>query len=204
LAKHAPAYFAISMETENKPFWGTLTGFESLFKEHYTPLFRYVKSIVKNEDQTKDVLSDLFLQLWQQKDHLQINDLKPYLFRCAKYGALKMIDPKQQSIPLSEAIYNIPSDTFNPFERFVAKQSVRLVKDLVDQLPPLRKEIINLRLLGLKYAEIAEVLEITEKKVEYNLREGIEQLSHSISHSNLDKATIAGGLTLVAFIFMSI
>jgi DNA-directed RNA polymerase specialized sigma24 family protein len=65
----------------------------------------------------------------------------------------------------------------------------------------MRKEIIHLRLCGLKNSEIAKTLDITEKKVEYNMREAIEQLSHYMHNSNYDKATIAGGLMLVNIIF---
>ena len=60
--------------------------------------------------------------------------------------------------------------------------------------------MIELRLLGLKNAEIAHVLDITEKKVEYNMREAIEQLGHAIHNGNFDKATIAGGLMLINMI----
>gem|GEM_PF-838524 len=201
MSKYLLPYFAGAMEQSNMSLWGTLEGFEDIFKENYTPLFRYVKGIVKDDEQAKDVLSDLFLNLWQQKDKLQINDLKPYLFRAARHGALKMVSPRYQSIELPDDVHNIPADAYNPFEKFVAKQSIRIVEDLIAKLPPLRKEIIELRLLGLKYAEIAEALEITEKKVEYNMREAIEQLTHAINHSSLDKATIAGGLMLVNIIF---
>jgi RNA polymerase sigma-70 factor (ECF subfamily) len=57
--------------------------------------------------------------------------------------------------------------------------------------------MIELRLLGLKNHEIAQMLDVNEKNIEYNMREAIEQLSHTINHSNLDKATIAGGLLLI-------
>ncbi|MCJ8209929.1 sigma-70 family RNA polymerase sigma factor [Mucilaginibacter sp. RS28] len=184
------------------PLIVSLESFEGIFKDNYTPLYRYVSAITKDEDLAKDVLSDLFLNLWLQKDQLQIRELKPYLFRAAKHGALKAISPRQTLTQLPDDAFDIPADTFNPFEKFVAKQSIRIVEELVNKLPPLRKEMIELRLLGLKYAEIAEVLEISEKKVEYNMREAIEQLSHTISHSGLDKATIAGGLMLINVFMM--
>jgi RNA polymerase sigma-70 factor (ECF subfamily) len=102
---------------------------------------------------------------------------------------------------LPDDAFSIPENTYNPFEKFVAKQSIKIVDDLINRLPSHRKEMIELRLLGLKNAEIAKVLDITEKKVEYNMREAIEQLSHAVHNSNLDKATIAGGLMLINIIF---
>ena len=189
------------MEPLNASLLRTLEGFESIFRDNYTPLFRYVNSIINDEDLAKDVLSDLFLNLWQQKDKLQINELKPYLFRSAKNGALKALSSRYQTSELPDDAFNIAENTYNPFEKFVAKQSIKIVEDLINSLPLHRKEMIELRLLGLKNAEIAQVLDITEKKVEYNMREAIEQLSHAIHNSNLDKATIAGGLMLINIIF---
>jgi RNA polymerase sigma-70 factor (ECF subfamily) len=142
--------------------------------------------------------------LWQQKDKLQINELKPYLFRAAKNGALKSLSSRYQTSELPDDAFNIPENTYNPFEKFVAKQSIKIVENLINKLPLHRKEMIELRLFGLKNAEIAQVLEITEKKVEYNMREAIEQLGHAISNSNLDKATIAGGLMMVNILFTMI
>jgi len=189
------------MQNENMPLLHTLDGFERIFKENYSPLFRYVNGIVKDDEQSKDVLSDIFLNIWQQKDLLQIKEIKPYLFRSAKNGALKALTSRQKNSPLSDDIFNIPADAYNPFEKFVAKQSIVIVEELVNKLSPIRKEIIELRLAGLKYYEIAGALDIPEKKVEYNMREAIEQLSKAIRHSNLDEATVAGGLLMIQLIF---
>jgi RNA polymerase sigma factor (sigma-70 family) len=188
------------METVNMPLLHTLDGFERIFRENYSPLFSYINSMTSDEDMAKDVLSDLFLNLWQQKDKLQINDLKPYLFRSAKNGALKALSSRYQISQLPDDAFNIPENTYNPFEKFVVKQSIKIVEELINNLPTHRKEMIELRLLGLKNAEIAHVLDITEKKVEYNMREAIEQLGHAIHNGNFDKATIAGGLMLVNMI----
>ncbi|QJD95230.1 sigma-70 family RNA polymerase sigma factor [Mucilaginibacter robiniae] len=179
----------------------TLDRVEVIFKENYTPLLSYVNSIVKDQEQSKDVISDLFLHLWQQKDQLQINHIKPYLFRAARNGALKMVTLSNRSLQLSEDTFNVPADIYNPLEKIVVKQSIKIVESLINQLSPLRKEMIELRLLGLKNQEIARVLDITEKKVEYNMREAIEQLGHAIHHSRLDKATVAGGLMVLNLLF---
>jgi len=175
----------------------SLDRFESIFKDNYTPLFRYINSMVKDDAQAKDVIADLFLNIWQQREKLQIENIKPYLFRAARNGALKAINLQNQTSQLPDDLFNIPTDSYNPFERFAAKQSIKIVEQLINTLSPKRKEMIELRLLGLKNHEIAQMLDVNEKNIEYNMREAIEQLSHTINHSNLDKATIAGGLLLI-------
>ncbi len=189
------------METTGTSLVMNLDSFESIFKDNYTPLFRYVNSIVKSEDEAKDVISDLFLNLWQQKEHLHINNIKPYLFRAARNGALKAINLQSQTTQLPESLFNIAADSYNPFERFAAKQSIQIVEELISKLSVKRREMIELRLLGLKNHEIAKILDVPEKNVEYNMREAIEQLRHTIHNSNLDKASIAGGLLLINIIF---
>lgn len=177
-----------------------LDQFEDVFKEHYSKLYRYVKSIVKDDELAKDVLSDLFLNLWLQKDRLQINSIRAYLFRSARNGALKALSAQSPNMVIDDC-WDITENAFNPLERIVAKESVRIVEELMNKLPTARKEIIHLRLCGLKNHEIAKTLDITEKKVEYNMREAIEQLTYYMQKSNYDKATIAGGLMLVNIIF---
>lgn len=197
LAKHSMAYFAGDMDSGSAYFAITSIEFESIFKENYAPLFHYVNSIVKDRDLAKDTLSDLFLNLWQQKDKLQIRELKPYLFRAARNGALKALNVSGQTTEFSDELFEIPADTYNPLERFVAKQSIKIVQDLIKKLPIARREMIELRLLGLKNHEIADIMDISEKKVEYNMREAIEHLSTMVHDGNFDKATIAGGLMLL-------
>jgi RNA polymerase sigma-70 factor (ECF subfamily) len=193
-------YFAAHMDSGSAHFVITSIEFESIFKENYAPLFHYVNSIVKDRDLAKDTLSDLFLNLWQQKDKLQIQQLKPYLFRAARNGALKALNSSSQKAQFSDELFEIPADTYNPLERFVAKQSIKIVQDLIKKLPVARREMIELRLLGLKNYEIADIMDISEKKVEYNMREAIEHLSTMVHHGNFDKATIAGGLMLLNII----
>ncbi|MBS7564073.1 sigma-70 family RNA polymerase sigma factor [Mucilaginibacter sp. Bleaf8] len=173
-----------------------LQQFELVFKEHYSSLFQYVKSIVKDADLAKDVLSDLFMNLWVNKDRLEIQNIRPYLFRSARNGALKAISA-QSTESLDEIYLEITEETFNPFERIVAKESIRIVEQLMRKLPAMRKEIIQLRLHGFKNHEIARILDITEKKVEYHMREAIEQLTYFMNQSNFDRATIAGGLMML-------
>ncbi|MFA6247212.1 MAG: sigma-70 family RNA polymerase sigma factor [Mucilaginibacter sp.] len=177
-----------------------LQQFEAVFKAHYSMLFRYVKSIVKDDDHAKDILSDMFLNLWLQKDKLQIQNIKAYLFRSARNGALKSLN-FSPSDSLSEEYWDIKEDAFNPFERIVAKESIKIVQALINKLPAARKEIIQLRLCGFKNHEIAKTLDITEKKVEYNMREAIEQLGYYMHNGNYDKATIASGLLLINIFF---
>jgi RNA polymerase sigma factor (sigma-70 family) len=188
------------MELVSTASFFDLQQFEDVFKEHYSILFRYVKSIIKDDDQAKDVLSDLFLNLWLQKDKLQIQNIKAYLFRSARNAALKSLSARSADASIEDC-WNITEDAFNPLERIVAKESVKIVEELMNKLPTTRKEIIHLRLCGLKNHEIAKALDITEKKVEHNMREAIEQLSYYMHNSNYDKATIAGGLMLINIIF---
>lgn len=176
-----------------------LQQFELVFKTHYSSLFQYAKSIVKDADVAKDILSDLFMNLWVNKDKLEIQNIRPYLFRSVRNGALKAI-ATQNTASLDESYLDITEETFNPFERIVAKESIKIVEQLMRKLPAMRKEIIQLRLHGFKNHEIARILDISEKKVEYHMREAIEQLTYFMNQSNFDRATIAGGLMMLNII----
>ncbi len=185
-------------ETEQQPL--SLHNFENIFREHYASLFRYVKSVVKDDALAKDVLSDMFLHMWLQRESLLIHNIKPYLFRAARNGAVKAVTGRSND-QLSADCWDITEDAFGPFERLVAKESIKIVEHIINKLPAFRKEIIHLRLTGLKNHEIARILDVTEKKVEYHMREAIEQLGYFMRMENYDRATIAGGMLLLNVMF---
>ena len=70
----------------------SLPEIEQLFKEHYEALFRYAFSILKNEEDAKDVLQIVFINLWERKDTLHINSSsKAYLYRSVYNESLNFI-----------------------------------------------------------------------------------------------------------------
>ncbi len=176
---------------------------ESSFKQYYASLHRYALRVTADEDDAHDVVSEVFVALWNAERPLDIKSVKPYLFSATRHKALELLRKRKR---LSDfPIYSwdsMPLFVPSPLEKLVSKQSAAIVKQLLDSLSPLRKEMIELRLHGLSNREIAEIMDIAETKVEYNMRESIEYLRATVRTLSIDPKTMAEGLALVNIILM--
>ncbi len=153
--------------------------FPVIYNEHYAMLVKYAFVIVRNRQQAQDIVADLFCELWNGRDRLAIHtDLKNYLLVSVRRMANKQADTKQ---PDFNTVTQQDKATNDPHVKFVHKENNQLLKQLLEQLSPLKREIIEMRLIGLTYKEIAGLLSITPKKVEYHLNTSVNQLHETIN-----------------------
>ena len=67
--------------------------FESLFRSSYVSLVRYAKTIIKDHDTAEEIVQDLFVRLWQERQKLKIeSSLNGYLFRAVHNRCLHWLD----------------------------------------------------------------------------------------------------------------
>ena len=59
--------------------------YKQLFVSFYNPLLRFAITLVKSREQAEEIVSDVFIKLWQIRGKLpEIGNLKVYLFTIAK------------------------------------------------------------------------------------------------------------------------
>jgi RNA polymerase sigma-70 factor (ECF subfamily) len=150
---------------------------ETLFKEYYEALHRYAFSIVKDEDDAKDVLQIVFINIWERKETLHITSSpKAYLYRAVYNESLNYIKKEgirqkhqEGAIVLQEAIQP-ESDAQE--DAILWKQKV---DNVLDQMPPqCRIVFIKSRTENKKYIEIADELGISVKTVEAHMSKALK------------------------------
>ena len=61
---------------------GDKAEFESLFRSSYVSLVKYARPLIKDQDTAEEIVQDLFVRLWQEKEKIKIeSSLSGYLFR---------------------------------------------------------------------------------------------------------------------------
>lgn len=62
---------------------GDYKAYEVLFKSYYPNFCKYAMGLVHNWETAEDLVSDLFVKIWEQPDTFMVtSSLKQYLFRC--------------------------------------------------------------------------------------------------------------------------
>ncbi|MEI6575179.1 MAG: RNA polymerase sigma-70 factor [Bacteroidota bacterium] len=162
---------------------GDKDAFEYVFKTYYGQLCGYARQIVLDPDASEEIIQELFFQLWQKKESLQVNtSLKSYLFRAVHNSCLnhikhhKIRDAYSQNFKL-ENIDNSVSDSQN---LEVKELQMRITK-AIELLPPERKKVfMMIRFEERKYKEVADILGISVKTVENQMGKAMQFLREAL------------------------
>lgn len=157
---------------------GCVDAFEQIFERHWGPLYRIAKRKLRSHDEAEEVLQHIFSRLWEKRQSLLITNLTYYLHTALRNRILNLIRGK---IP-QEKYWNYYK-TFIPQHQDVTDQLVAFddlsdaVELAVRHLPEKSREVFRLsRLEGRTNAEIASLLDVSEKAIEYHLTKSLKHL----------------------------
>ncbi|APG59916.1 RNA polymerase sigma factor [Christiangramia salexigens] len=158
-----------------------LKDFEELYEKNYEALCAYVLKLSGNPALSKDIVQETFIGIWEKREDLRIKtSFKAYLYKACYHRFIeKMRASKKEADLLDtlkwETIYSIHSEG-----EMNKKRKLRIIKRAVDQLSPKCREAFLLsRYNGLKYAEIAETMNISVKTVELHISKALSRLRKS-------------------------
>jgi RNA polymerase sigma-70 factor (family 1) len=159
--------------------------YKELFTTLYSPLFLFAKSMVKSKESAEEIVSDVFIRIWEKRRDLEkIENLKVYLYVAIRNAALNHLQlQKRISInSLEEFHAELTSIYFDPEQLLITADMIALIKRSIDQLPPKCKIIFKLvKEDGLKYREVAEILNLSVKTVENQVAIALQKIGNTVS-----------------------
>lgn len=155
-----------------------------LFDENRVPLLRYLSAFPLPLPDAEDVVQEVFLSLFQQlrrgKSH---HNVRGWLFRAAHNLAVKKNTRSRNDLekigslaPVEETAID-PS--LNPEDEFASNQKQKRLISVVRALPEQHRLCLYLRAEGLRYREIAEVLDMSLGAVSIALGRSLAHLSRA-------------------------
>lgn len=157
---------------------GNAEAFESMFTEYYSTLCRSALPIVRDADVVKDIVHDVFLKIWKDRKKWQPTiSLKSYLYKAVRNRALDY--QKHNAIKMNTAsnLITLYKPVQTPDDHLNEMEFAGAVDKAIAELPGRCQHIFLMsKFDGLKYAEIAEVLDISVKTVETQMGRALKQL----------------------------
>ena len=147
-----------------------MTAYKELYLLMFDSLFYFSYSFVKSKQVAEELVSDVFIKLWQIKDQLTaIDNLKLYLFGITKNFSLsylarasKNLSIQLDDMDLDEIAIESIIEFKNPENLYVSKETIKSVMKVIQGLPPQCQIIFSLvKVEGLKYKEVARLLNIS-------------------------------------------
>jgi RNA polymerase sigma-70 factor (ECF subfamily) len=183
-ALRLPARLGIEATAESPPFH-LVEEAVSLFDQLRDRLLRYVVSFGLPVQDGEDVVQEVFLALFR---HLQQGrsrrNLRAWTFRVAHNQALKRRSQERIGFQQMAGEETLLSDSVrdrnpNPEEQVASNQSRQRVLAVVSALPEQDRRCLVLRAEGLRYREIAEVLDISLGAVSLSLERSLTRLARA-------------------------
>ena len=155
---------------------------QALFKGYYRPLGNVIFRVVPDRAVVEDLLQDVFLRVWHNRETLVIGtSYKAYLYRAAMNAALRHVERQKRQVGWEEASFAEPGrDT--TAEQLDAQDAEQLVALALEALPPQCRAVFLLsRQEGLSYQQIAETLDVAPKTVENQMGKALRIMRDKLS-----------------------
>lgn len=160
----------------------TTSELEILFKTHYAAMFRLAMSLLYDEDESKDVVSDVFASLLGGGLAIRSDNARGFLLTCVRNSCINVIRHKQ----MRERFMKLYSNSAEPLADG-PDDSLTLaeLREYVDNnLPPLSRRIFTLRFLhDMTCQQVAETVGVSRMTVHHHLSQSMEKINAYFNNS---------------------
>lgn len=163
------------------PFEGA---FENVYTEHFQSLFIYAKKLTNSAELAKDIVSDVFYNLWKSNpDFSQIKEIKSYLFIAVKNQAIRMLTRNpQEFISMDQDQFIKKVDRTDPEEVLLEKELMGAIELAVSKLPDQCRLIFDMaKNQQMSYKEIGQELGISQSTIKTQVGRALNEIRVSIA-----------------------
>lgn len=148
-------------------------GIEELYKNYSKLVYGVIYSILKNTDETEDVLQNVFIKIFKlDNEKLPTKSHLSWLYSVAKNETINYIkrNSKEKNY---ESLYEI-TDNDTEIEKVLDKE---YFNKLIENLPPKQQEILSLKIISnLSFREIANILDMKIPAVQWHYYKSLNTL----------------------------
>jgi RNA polymerase sigma-70 factor (ECF subfamily) len=156
--------------------------FQVLYRRYARKVFRLAQGKVKNAETAEDITQQVFLGIWERRQQVKIDCMEAYLttavkFRCISYFASKYANTA--ALDPETAVGRADNST----EEAINYEELKLaVYRAMELLPNKTREVFQLsRFHSHSNREIAQLLEISEKAVEYHMTQSLKVMRRELN-----------------------
>lgn len=159
---------------------------KDLFDHFSKRLFHFAYTIIHSREFAEEIVEDVFIQVWLKRIKLStLENLTWYMYVTTKniscnylrkYNKINHIDVDELTLPY----YKVDA---TPEELMISHETLKKVNKIINDLPPKCRIIFKLiKEDGLKYKEVAGLLNLSSKTVENQMGIALKKLHAAIDH----------------------
>jgi RNA polymerase sigma-70 factor (ECF subfamily) len=162
---------------------GNLVAFETLYDAYSGQLFAICRRILKEEQESRDVLSEVFLEVWQKANRFdpQRGSVETFLFSIARTRSidrLRKLNGRnyQTKKPTSISGFDeaLSSNSPRPIQQMLAREVQGQVHNALGELEPTQRRLLEAAYFdGLSHSQISSQFSIPLGTVKTSIRRAI-------------------------------
>ncbi|MCF2443246.1 RNA polymerase sigma-70 factor [Dyadobacter sp. CY345] len=157
---------------------GDESAFQEIYRRYWYKLFMMAKRKLIFEEDAQEIVQDIFVDLWERRFQVQIEELNNFLVSAVKYQILNHIRARIVRQQYSNDSFHTVDHNDNDTEDQLALTDLTTaIASGLATLPQKSREIFTLnRLEGLSVREIAARLNIPERTIEYHITQSLRMM----------------------------
>lgn len=166
---------------------GNYAAFDELYNRHFNALYGMAYNILRDHQQSKDIIQDIFVWFWEHRAQWNLTSSKGYLLTAVKFKTANYFRENKVKDEFYRGLARqTMAATIDQSILMEVRQLSDLIKDITAELPSRCREIFQLsRFDQLSNKEIAAKLQISEKTVEAQLTIALRRLKQKLGKGHL-------------------
>ena len=153
----------------------------ALYKLFSKRLIHFARIVTRSGDVAEEVVEDVFVKLWSNRHKImEIDNLTVYLYVAVKNRSLNSISQKARELiqaPFDDLDIEVGDMAADHYNLLVTAEMMQKMQQAVESLPPRCKMIFKLvREDGLKYKEVADILNISVNTIDVQMAIAIKKI----------------------------
>lgn len=160
--------------------------FSDIYTTYYRKAFYFVKSYIHDEAAAEDIVSDSLIKVWEQMKQKEVDYVAPLLLAILKNKSLDYLKHEEVKRAALDEIASWRNDDLslryssleacNPDDIF-SKEVETIVRDTLETMSPQTRRIFEMsRFENKTNNEIAELLGLSSKSVEYHITKALKAM----------------------------
>ena len=157
--------------------------FEILFKTHYASMYGLAYSLLYDEDDSKDVVSDVFASLLDGGLALKSDNARGFLLTCVRNSCINVIRHRRVQERFTRSYVTQQEPLADAMDDSVMLEELRRYIDA--NLSPLSRRIFMLRYLqDMTVQEVAYAVGVSRVTVYHHLSQSLERINAYFNSNN--------------------
>lgn len=156
--------------------------FEELYRKYWKELYIHARNTLKSQFHAEEVVEIVFINLWNKRCSLEVDDIRHYLYRGVRNRCINVI----RRMLVEEKSWHyfkkfIPDISPSVEEAFLNSEISSEVEKKLCLLPSITQQIFRMKEIdGLSVKDIGEQLNCSRKMIDYHLSKSKQFLRISL------------------------